>query len=361
VLASPAETARVVRCSSARRNGLDAPGCEDVIGAAGSGIYPGVALTSFPAATRADLAAAGFSASPATAIAGPFGLSVVIRGNKGTQDTVSGQTGFDATAGMLNLGLDYRFSERSVGGISFSYQHTKLDLDLNSGTLSNDAYRLAPFFSYAVTPTVLVDGLIGIGILDYSSERICSACVVPATDAPQTLVNTASYLGTQWFGSIGIGNLWPLGAWTLHGYARGDFMQLKTDGYTEAGTLISGTSTSAALQVQSQRATSLTSLLGIRASRAISTKAGVLTPAARIEWVHQFADDSRTLYSQFVSVPVPTLMAVTTADPVRDWANVGLSLQMNFARSLVGFVDYMYMYRRDANNHALSLGIRFSF
>jgi outer membrane lipase/esterase len=132
------------------------------------------------------------------------------------------------------------------------------------------------------------------------------------------------------------------------------------DSYTENGTEIPHTPTRTTLQVQSQSARSLTSLLGVRAARVISTKTGVLTPSARIEWVHQFADDSRTLYSQFVDVP-GQVMAVTTADPVRDWVNFGIGLQMNFARSLVGFVDYMYTHRSDANNNALSLGVRYNF
>jgi uncharacterized protein with beta-barrel porin domain len=291
---------------------------------------------------------------------GPFGLSVVARGDRGTQDTVSGQTGFDASAGMLTASLDYRFSDKWVGGLSFGYQHSKLDFDLDSGTLSNDAYRLAPFFSYAVTPDLLIDGLVGVGFLHYDSKRICSACVVPNTNTPFALVNNASYGGSQYFAGLGIGKSWPLGAWALRGYARGDYAQVNIDSYTENGTEIPHTPTRTTLQVQSQSARSLTSLLGVRAARVISTKTGVLTPSARIEWVHQFADDSRTLYSQFVDVP-GQVMAVTTADPVRDWVNFGIGLQMNFARSLVGFVDYMYTHRSDANNNALSLGVRYNF
>ena len=333
VLASPAETTRVVRCLSAKRNGVQEPGCEDVVA--------GAART---------------SAAPGRAIAGPFGFSVVVRGDKGKQDTVSGQTGFDASAGMLTAGLDYRFSDKWVGGLSFNYQHTNLDFDFNSGTLKNDAYRLAPFFSYAVTPDVLIDGLIGVGFLDYNSNRTCTNCVQPGTNTLQTLVNTASFRGTQWFGSIGIGKSWPLGAWALRGYARGDYVQVNTDGYTEAGTFIANTTTATALQVQSQRANSLTSLLGIHASRAISTSKGVITPSARVEWVHEFEDNSRTINSQFVSVP--GAMTVTTVEPVPNWVNLGIGVQMNFAHSLAGFLDYVYTYKTNASNNALSVGIR---
>ena len=335
VVASPAETARVVRCLSATRNGVEEPGCKNLLA--------GAART---------------SAAPGRAIAGPFGLSVVVRGDKGKQDTVSGQTGFDASAGMLTAGLDYRFSDKWVAGISFAYQHTKLDFDLNSGTLANDAYRLAPFFSYAVTPDVLIDGLIGAGFLNYESNRTCSTCVQPGTDTPQTLVNTASFHGTQWFGSIGIGKSWPLGASALRGYLRGDYVQVNTDAYTEAGTLIAGPNITTALQVQGQRASSLTSVLGIRASQAISTRNGVITPSARVEWVHEFEDNTRTINSQFVSAPNASPTTVTTVGAVRDWGNFGIGLQMNFAHSLAGFLDYVYMYKTDASNNALSIGIR---
>ena len=331
VLASPAETSRIVHCLSSNDNGVEEPGCENVA-AAGGRVY----------------------AAPARTIGGPFGFSVVVRGDKGNQDSVSGQTGFDASAGMLTAGLDYRFSDKLVGGISFSYQHTHLDFDLNSGTLSNDAYRLAPFFSYAVTPSVLVDGLIGVGYLDYESNRTCTGCT-------QTLSNSASFYGTQWFGSLGIGKSWALGAWALRGYLRGDYVHVNTDAYTEGGTAVAGTSTTTALRVAGQSVDSLTSLLGIQASQAISTSKGVITPSARVEWVHEFKDSPRTLTSQFVSVPVAAPITLTTVGASANWANLGIGLQMNFARSLAGFLEYVYTYKNDARNNQLLLGARYEF
>ena len=333
VVASPAETARVVRCLAAKGNGVEEPGCEDVA-AAGGRSY----------------------AAPSRAIAGPFGLSVVARGENGKQDTVSGQTGFESNAAMLTAGLDYRFSDQFVGGISFSYQYTKLDFDLGSGNLKNDAYRVAPFLSYVVAPGLLIDGLVGVGYLHFDSERTC-----PNGSCTQFLQNNGSFHGLQYFAGAGISKSWTLAEWGTRGYLRGDYVRVNTEDYSETGTQITGSSgTTTALHVLGQNATSLTSTLGAELSRVFSTSTGVITPRARVEWVHEFKSDIRTLTSEFISAPTVPLR-VTTVGPERNWINVSISAQMNFARSLAGFIDYVHMFQEDARNDALSIGIRYDF
>ena len=333
VIASPAETARVVRCLAAKGNGVEEPGCEDVAAAAGRSY-----------------------AAPARTIAGPFGLSVVVRGDNGKQDTVSGQTGFDSSAAMLTAGLDYRFSDRFVGGVSLSYQHTELDFDLNSGNLKNDAYRLAPFVSYVVAPGLLIDGLVGIGHLHFDSDRTC-----PNGSCTQFLQNNASFNGTQYFAGAGISKSWTLAEWGMRGYLRGDYVRVNTEDYSESGTRIANSGgTTTALHVLGQNATSLTSTLGWELSRVFSTSTGVVTPRARVEWVHEYKSDIRTLTSEFISAPTVPLR-VTTVGPERNSINAGIGAQMNFARSLAGFIDYVHMFRQDARNDALSIGIRYDF
>ena len=333
VVASPAETAKVVRCLAAKGNGVEEPGCEDMAAATTGRSY----------------------AAPARMIAGPFGLSVVVRGENGKQDTVSGQTGFGSSAAMLTAGLDYRFSDRFVGGVSLSYQHTELDFDLNSGNLKNDAYRLAPFVSYVVAPGIIIDALVGIGHLHFDSDRTC-----PNGSCTQFLQNTASFSGTQYFAGAGISKSWTLAEWGMRGYLRGDYVRVNTEDYSENGTQISGSTSTTALHVLGQNATSLTSTLGAELSRVFSTNRGVITPRARVEWVHEYKSDIRTLTSEFISAPTIPLQ-VTTVGPERSWINAGIGAQMNFARSLAAFVDYVHMFREDARNDAVSIGIRYDF
>ena len=63
-----------------------------------------------------------------------------------------------------------------------------------------------------------------------------------------------------------------------------------------------------------------------------------------MEWVHEFADNSRSITSQFESIPAAAPMTVTTVKAEPDWFNLGAGLQMNFAQSLAAFLEYVYTY-----------------
>ena len=74
----------------------------------------------------------------------------------------------------------------------------------------------------------------------------------------------------------------------------------------------------------------LTTVLGGRASYAISTGLGVLLPQVRIEWEHEFKNDSRLLTARFVNDPLLQPIPFTTDNPDRNYANLGVSLSATF-------------------------------
>ena len=89
-----------------------------------------------------------------------------------------------------------------------------------------------------------------------------------------------------------------------------------------------------------------------------------VTPSARLEWGHEFKDDSRTItsrFSGFTANPNPLLVSIATASPVRDWVILGLGLRASFTRALGGFVDYSHLFKSDASYDVVSVGLRYEF
>ena len=112
----------------------------------------------------------------------------------------------------------------------------------------------------------------------------------------------------------------------------------------------------------SQDVESLTTVLGGRASYAISTGLGVLLPQVRIEWEHEFKNDSRLLTARFVNDPVGQPILFTTGNPDRNYANLGVSLSATFRRGIAAFIDYeTVLGLANVSGNFITLGVRGEF
>ena len=153
-------------------------------------------------------------------------------------------------------------------------------------------------------------------------------------------------------------------AWSLRGYARGDYSHTYIEGFTENGANVFSSSASGnvALNVNSQNFDSATSTLGLEVSHAFNTNtiAAVVIPRLIAEWVHEYENSSRTVNSSFIDGN-QAFGPITTAGPIRDWANLGVGLQMQFPQNFVGFLNYETLFIQDGSNQIVSGGLRMSF
>src|SRR6185369_6042996 len=101
----------------------------------------------------------------------------------------------------------------------------------------------------------------------------------------------------EYHAAVGIGWDVAAGAASFGPYGRLRYIRSKIDSYTETD------GAGLALSVSEARATSLTSVLGLRGSRAISESSGVVIPQARFEYEHEFKDDVRTSSTRFALAP----------------------------------------------------------
>lgn len=298
---------------------------------------------------------------------GPFGVSFSGGGSFGNQSNAQGQTGFQLNTQQANLMIDYSFNQKLIGGFSFGYLGADRNLKLASGSLDSDSYRFAPFLLYRPTSNSYLNLMGGYALVNYHSIRsIASSDDIRFSDA------SAKYDSNQFFASLGGGHtLTLMNGWSLRGYGRGDFSNISIQSYQEKGGLATFfnpdtgyTDTNPlplALQVGGQNIRSVTSTLGAELSHAISTRTfiPVIIPRLRAEWVHEFENNSRTINAHFVTSGIGGQMGVAGA--VRNWANLGLGVQMMFSRSIVGYINYDRLIMNNANNNIISGGVRMNF
>ena len=177
----------------------------------------------------------------------------------------------------------------------------------------------------------------------------------------QGLVNQIAHAdpdGHQYSFSVGAGYDFRQGAWTFGPVARLQYIRLNIDGYQET---INNTAPGFgwAVALDSQDVESLTTVLGGRASYAISTGLGVLLPQVRIEWEHEFKNSSRLLTARFVNDPAGQPILFTTDNPDRNYANLGVSLSATFRGGIAAFIDYeTVLGLAHVSGHFITLGVR---
>jgi uncharacterized protein with beta-barrel porin domain len=299
----------------------------------------------------------------------------------GNTDTTSNEDGFDFHTYGVIAGVDYRFTTKLVLGGTFNYQSSNNDLDntpsvvlgvptsVNGGSADTRSYGFSLYGTYYVLEQFYIDGILGFGWNNYSLDRVINYNLGPTasgtgpgrTTLPVNLIAHAEPDGHQFSFSVGAGYDFRQGAWTFGPVARLQYLKLDIDGYQEN---VNNTSPGFgwALALDSQDVESFTTVLGGRASYAISTGLGVLLPQVRIEWEHEFKNDSRILTAQFVNDPQRQPIRFTTDSPDRDYANIGVALSATFRGGIAAFVDYQTVLAlANVSRHDITLGIRGEF
>lgn len=141
-------------------------------------------------------------------------------------------------------------------------------------------------------------------------------------------------------------------------------------GIQESGGLLNDTDGySFTNQANRQSILSVTSTLGAELSYAFSTTtlAAVIIPKIHAEWVHEYENGARQLNTNYIAASsntkpwVASPQSITIAGPVRDWANLGVGVQMQFPHAIVGYLNYDTLFIQDASNQSVSGGVRINF
>ena len=311
--------------------------------------------------------AEGEAAAPA---GGAFSVFGSVQGEWSDQDraTFANERGFDADATRLTIGLDYRLAATSTVGASVTFGDYSSDFDANlpgnaftpqadAGGIDADDVTVTLFATFALSPRAYLDATAGVGFTEYDLRRNAtfqeSNRLVPQADVRAV----ASPDGREYFGSVGVGYDAEMGALSLGPYARLRVARSRIDSYTE-----NDGGAGLALSVSKAKTTSVVSVLGVRASYAISQSWGVVLPQARFEYEHEFDDDPRTTTTSLLLDPARNTFGVRNDPPDRDAFNLGAGLLFVLPNGWMPYVDYEGLLGySDTSRHRLTAGIRVEF
>jgi outer membrane autotransporter protein len=302
--------------------------------------------------------------------AGGFSLFGSVQGEWFDQDRAAfvNERGFDGDATRVTVGVDYRMGPAGLVGLSVGFGDTSSDFDANlpgnaftpqgdAGGIGADDITVTLFGTAQLSSRLYVDATAGVGFTDYDLRRNAtfqeSNRLIPQTN----IRATASPDGREYFGSIGVGYEAETGALSLGPYARVRLTKSKVDSYDE-----NDGGTGLGLSVSRTKSTSVVSILGLRASYAISQPWGVMLPQARFEYEHEFDDDPRTTTTSLLLDPARNAFRVRNDPPDRNSFNVGAGLLFVLPNGWMPYVDYEALLGySDASRHRVTAGLRVEF
>lgn len=302
---------------------------------------------------------------------GGFSLLVNARGEsfERDRDASDEELGYDGGSGTLEIGLDYRYSDRLVVGGLIGYQRTESEFDADApgnnftptgdqGGADVDNVSLTLFASYNVTDAFYVDGTLGAGISDYEFRRNAIFQESTRTVAQTTMRARGDTEGTEYSASLGAGYDFYREAWSFGPYVRLNYSHSTVDGYTETDSANTGL----AMRIGDIDRTSITSVVGLQGSYAISTDFGVVVPQGRVEYEHEFDNDATTVSQSFVQDTGGTTFSLRGDSPDRNYFNVGASVVLILPNGWIPFIDYEQLVGyEDLQRRRLTAGLRVEF
>nr|WP_249116864.1 autotransporter outer membrane beta-barrel domain-containing protein [Ciceribacter sp. L1K23] len=196
-------------------------------------------------------------------------------------DDDASRGGNDSTFKTVNLtaGLDYRITEYLTAGIGLGFAIDEDEIGSSGTTSSNRAASVTVYGLQTLGDGFYVDGLAGVGLLDFTSVRITGTNSAEAE---------AQRDGHQFFAAFGGGYDWTAGGFTVSPHGRISASHSVLDAMTETGADWEN------VALSRQTVDTLTASLGLDISYAILLDDAVLTPELSLDFSHSLFDSGDT-------------------------------------------------------------------
>lgn len=134
------------------------------------------------------------------------GIGVWVQGSYTWVENDATISKFDGNVLTGMVGVDYKFNDRFMVGISGGYESTDLDTTFNKGNLDATGYMVAPYLSFRFNKNFSVDATGGYAWLSYDMDR---------KDAANNQKWTGSTDATRSFGAIQLNADHAIKKWNL--------------------------------------------------------------------------------------------------------------------------------------------------
>jgi len=266
-------------------------------------------------------------------------LGFWLRGNYGVgeKDATVADDGFESDQWGFTGGVDYRFGESTVAGISIGYGRSDLDFkpsgqgNLATKSLSGSIYGSAYLGNF------YFDGVFNYADADYDSQRR-----ILYTESGVEIDRTArgDTSGDSFSGGLSVGYDFIVGGLTISPTLGYFAVDTAIDPFSETGA--SGLD----LAYDEQNYESATGNAGLRISYAWRTNWGVVIPHFRGTYVREFEDATEVFSVRFASDPfassadpTPPIIVVTD-EPDDSYFRLAAGVSAQFPYDISGYFEY---------------------
>ncbi|HKQ16058.1 MAG TPA: autotransporter domain-containing protein [Steroidobacteraceae bacterium] len=282
------------------------------------------------------------------------------RGNYsfGNKDASAAAPKFDADQWGLLLGMDYRFSDKAVGGVALAYGDSSVEFQpAGEGKLDATSWAVSLYGSMYAAKNFYLDAILNYASVGYDAQR--NITYVDGTGLVSENAHGDTD-GATLSGGASLGYDFLLGGLTLSPTAGVFYVDATIDGFTENG------APGINLAYDEQNFKSFTGNLGLRLTYAWNLSWGVLLPHLRTDFVREFEDQVEVFGVRFAadpfdagSNPTPPIL-VETDNPDRSYWRLAAGFSAQFKHGVSGYIEYQRLESYELINFQdVSLGLRF--
>jgi len=283
----------------------------------------------------------------------PWGFFVNGTVSMGKRDATGRELGFDFDTFGLTAGFDYRLSSSKAIGVAIGYANFDSQIDNNTANLKSTGVTLTAYGSFYVNDNFYVDTRISYGRPEFEQSREIDFSI-GNINVNRTAVGKTN--GNQYTVAMSAGYNFNKNAWIITPNASFRYVETKIDAFTESG---AGDFNFA---YSNQAIESLLWSAGIRMSKAISLKKGVITPQFDFDYNYESLNDGIDIEARFIRAPDDEVFIIETDAPDRTYGSAGLGFVYISANGKQAYINYRSVLGLEGfSRGTFNLGARFEF
>ena len=280
---------------------------------------------------------------------------------KGSADPRQVTPGYGFHTNGLTAGVDYRYNDHMIFGVSAGYAKYNAGVDAGRGGMDTSGWSLSAYSTLFKQDSWYLDSVLTWGSNTYDiTRRIIYTLSSNTGTFTVDQTATANSSGSTLAGALTVGRDFSKGPWSFGPYFRGTYTRISFDNYHEV--LQNGNGTGIGLDVQARDLKSVATVLGAKVNFASSQSWGILMPHAEVEWQHEFQDSPDSITARFLHDPTATTIQVTGDSIDTNFFRLGLGLSFVLPKGRSGFIYYeKTLGRTGITQDNLAIGLRLEF
>lgn len=253
--------------------------------------------------------------------------------------------GADYRSGGFTFGVDTELGNQLIVGAALGY--TRTDIDPVAGDLEVGSVQGALYGGWQ-NEAWYARASAGFGAHDFSADRRVAVGAVGGTAS-------ADYDGWTAVGGLEVGRSYGVRGMHVTPFAGLEYTHLRRERFSEHG------AGAADLEVASERADSLRSLLGARLASRFATASGMkIAPIAEVAWVRETLDDDARLTAAFAGTTGATFR-IKGPELDRDRARLSAAVTAQLSKTADLHVAYAGEIAGSDAGHTFSAGYRMAW